>query len=251
MKIHTLNHDLLFDWLGAQHSDLYKYFSDGFELAGSPYYGDLYCDFPNPNRDKSLQKKYKIKLEGYTGIYTVRDGDNTMYETPARLSLFKLHGSINNFIYTTNEEKEMYVRIKSNYGIEEYFKEVFDPENKSHFFKSLLEDVSPDFLSGRTEKTKIYSRDKYYTYLFERFKENLQKSERLVIVIGYGFQDCGINDYLVKNFLDKGKQMMVIDPKNPHKKMIDKYKAIHIPCSIADLKHQNDKIMSCLKPYCT
>ena len=106
----------------------------------------------------------------------------------------------------------MDVKIKSNYGIEEYFKEVFDPENKSHSFKSLSEDVSPDFLSGRTEKTKKYSRDKHYIDLFERFKENLQKSE-LLIVIGYGFQDCGINDYLVKNFLDKGKQMIVIDPK--------------------------------------
>ena len=245
LKIHTLNHDLLFDWLGAQHYDLYKHFSDGFELEGSPYYGDLKC---SPN-DKSLQKKYKIKLERYTGRYTVRDEHNTMYE-PARLSLFKLHGSINNFMYRTNEEKEMYVRIKSNYDIEEYFKEVFDPENKSHFFKSLWEDVSPDFLCGRTEKTKKYSQDKLYRDLFERFEENLQKSE-LLIVIGYGFQDCGINGYLVKNFLDKGKKMIVIDPKNPNKKMIDKYKAIHIRCSIADLKDQNDKIMSFLKPYCT
>ena len=244
LKIHTLNHDLLFDWLGTQHGDLCKYFSDGFELAGSPYYGDLYCS-PNPN-DKSFEKRYKIKLERYTGRYTVRDRHNE----PARLSLFKLHGSINNFMYRTNEEKEMDVRIKSNYGINGYFKEVFDPENKSHFFKSLLDDLSPDFLSGRTEKTKIYPRDKHYKYLFGRFEENLQKSERL-IVIGYGFQDCGINDYLVKNFLDKGKQMMVIDPKNPNKKMIDKYKATYIQCSIkADLK-DNDKIMSFLKPYCT
>ena len=159
LKIHTLNHDLLFDWLGAQHDGLCKYFSDGFELEGSPYYGDLYCDFPNSNRDKSLQKKYKIKLERYTGRYTVRDRHNE----PARLSLFKLHGSINNFMYRTNEEKEMYVRIKSNYCIEEYFKEVFDPENKSHSFKSLSEDVSPDFLSGRTEKNKkIFPRQALY-----------------------------------------------------------------------------------------
>ena len=100
------------------------------------------------------------------------------------------------------------------------------------------------------KKTKKYSRDKHYIDLFERFKENLQKSE-LLIVIGYGFQDCGINDYLVKNFLDKGKQMIVIDPKNPNKKMIDKYKAIHIQCSIDKLKSQNNKIMSFLKPYCT
>lgn len=66
IKIHTLNHDLFFDWLGSHHSDLWQYFSDGFQLEGSPFYGTVSVDF-NRNTDKpEIQKRYLVKLEYFT-----------------------------------------------------------------------------------------------------------------------------------------------------------------------------------------
>ncbi|WP_186758203.1 SIR2 family protein [Echinicola salinicaeni] len=221
IKVHTLNHDLFFDWVGRHHSDLFEHFSDGFELAGSPFYGSLIHDFRNGN--EIVHKSYKVKLERYTGIY---DG---------KLSLFKLHGSIfNKIIYRNNEA----VRIKSNYAISSYLEEVFNDETNKHEFQHTWDDVSPDFLSGTTEKTIRYVEDEYYVNLFNHFERNLQQSE-ILIVIGYGFQDPGINEYLTQHFLSKGKKMVVIDPYKPKTDLIDKYKAVYIPHGVDQISYQD------------
>ncbi len=82
-----------------------------------------------------------------------------------------------------------------------------------------------------------YEGDSYYQNLFKHFEENLKSSD-LLIVIGYGFQDPGINDYLEKHFLTVGKKMVVIDPKKPNSVLIDKYKITHIKKSIIDVSYE-------------
>ena len=112
-----------------------------------------------------------------------------------------------------------------------------DPKTGKPFFEELWDEVAPDFLSGTTHKTRSYTRDPYYRNLFKHFKINLQKSE-LLFVVGYGFQDGGINKYLEKYFLSRGKHMVVIDPNKPKTDLLEKYNASYIQKGVTDVSFQ-------------
>lgn len=212
LKVHSLNHDLFFDHLGRHHSKLWQHFSDGFKLGGSPYYGTVSFDF-NAGTNRRVHKYYRVKLEQFID----------KFDTP--LCFFKLHGSIfNNIVYTDGSKRE---RLKANYGVSDFYVEANNPATGELDFMKLHSEVEPDFLSGTTNKIRYYSDDPYYANLFKHFENNLLSSEVLV-VIGYGFKDSGINDYLENHFLSKGKKMVVIDPYRPNTKLIDKYNAIYI-----------------------
>lgn len=221
IKFHTLNHDLFFDWLGSQHLRLWQHFSDGFQLEGSPFYGSLDHDF-NKGTPHKVHKTYYVKLKRFVN----------KFDKP--LSLFKLHGSIFNTIVYTPVPEQKIIRLKDDYAISEYFMEQFDPKTEDYNLKSLLDEVAPDFLSGTTNKTRYYTKDPYYINLFNHFKNNLSSSE-LLVVIGYGFQDNGINEYLEKFFLSQNKKMVVIDPQKPKTDFIDKYEAIYISKGITQI----------------
>ncbi len=214
VKVHTLNHDLFFDWLGHHRTKLFEYFCDGFELAGSPYYGSVGFDF-NKGTNKEIHKNYNVKLEYFTD----------KYDKP--ICFFKLHGSIFNKILYTPYPLQKAVRIKTNYAVSQYYMEVFDDKKNEYKFENLLDRVDPDFLSGTTNKARSYTGDPYYASLFKHFEKNISSSE-LLFVIGYGFQDPGINDYVEQYFLKRGKKMIVIDPSNSCKDLLSKYKGIHI-----------------------
>jgi len=201
LKIHTLNHDLFFDWLGHHHADLWQYFSDGYQLEGSPFYGLLSHDF-NQNTDRPIvHKTYYVKLERFVDKFN------------KPICFYKLHGSVfNTIIYTPQKDR---IRLKDNYGINRFYIEQNDPKTGEPKMEILWDEVAPDFLSGTTNKTRYYSRDPYYKILFNYFEDNLSSSEML-IVIGYGFKDPGINEYIEKHFIAKGKVMYVIDPSPPN-----------------------------------
>lgn len=57
-----------------------------------------------------------------------------------------------------------------------------------------------------------------------------------MVVIGYGFGDEGINQLLEENFLTKGKEMIVIDPKIPNNRLIEDYNTNPIDRSLIDLE---------------
>ncbi|MDX1938822.1 MAG: hypothetical protein SFU21_16995, partial [Flavihumibacter sp.] len=54
------------------------------------------------------------------------------------------------------------------------------------------------------------------------FKSNLLNSQQL-LVIGYGFQDRAINEFLENHFLIFNKQLIVIDIKKPDNYLFEKY----------------------------
>ncbi len=217
IKIHSLNHDLFFDWLGHHHIDLWRNFSDGFELAGSPFYGTVSCSLKN-----NINKEYKVKLAQFVD----------KFDTP--ISLYKLHGGIfNTIVYTPSQEV---VRLKDNYAVSNFEMEIYDKEKQKYRFEYLIDEVAPDFLSGTTAKIERYNKDSHYKKLFQHFKENLNKSD-LLIVIGYGFQDSGINKYLENYFLKMGKKMIVIDPYKPKTDLLDKYDSALILKSITEVKY--------------
>lgn len=222
IKFHSLNHDLFFDWLGKYHTELSQFFCDGFQLAGSPFYGTLYHTFKN-GTEPTINKAYRVKLERFVG----------KYDKP--LSFYKLHGSISNMIVHHKNER---VRIKENYAISDVSIEEKDPNTRNLQFGFLHDEVAPDFLSGTTNKTRFYTKDPYYKKILKHFKTNLQNSE-LLVVIGYGFQDSGINKFIKKHFLSTGKKMIVIDPNKPKTKLLDKYSAIYAQQSVIDLSYQD------------
>jgi hypothetical protein len=222
IKFHSLNHDLFFDWLGRHHSDLWEFFADGFQLEGSPYYGLVNYDF-NAGTAKKVTKSYYVKLERFVD----------RYDKP--LSLFKLHGSIyNTVVYNPDKSR---IRLRDNYAVSQYYMEVKDPKIGEYRMELLWDEVAPDFLSGTTNKTRYYSEDPYYKILFQHFEKNLASSDVLVVV-GYGFHDAGINEYIEKNFLLRGKQMVVIDPVKPTTDLIAKYNAMYIQHGVTDLPYQ-------------
>lgn len=141
------------------------------------------------------------------------------------------------------------VRLKDNYAVSGFYLELTDPKTGEQRFESLWDEVAPDFLSGTTNKTRFYTGDLYYKNLFQHFEKNLSTSE-LLVVIGYGFQDPGINEYLEKNFLSREKQMVVIDPYKPKTDLLEKYNATHIPKGVTQVTYQEyvEQIPTELKP---
>lgn len=226
VKVHTLNHDLFFDCIGGKHSDLFQHFSDGYQLEGSPFYGLLTHTF-NQGTKYEVYKTYHVKLERFID----------KFDTP--LCYYKLHGSIfNTIVYPLKTGVAQHpVRIKNNYGISQFTMEDVDEKTGLPIFSGVHDEVSPDFLSGTTNKMRYYTKDPYYIKLLGHFKNNLSNSEQLV-VIGYGFQDAGINDYVERNFLLRGKSMIIIDPNKPNTQLIDKYSCSYIQKGVTGLSYK-------------
>lgn len=236
IKVHTLNHDLFFDFIGHHHVDLWQHFSDGYKLEGSPFYGMVSYDF-NPNTDKKVTKSYYVKLEQFIDKFD------------KSLCLFKLHGSVFNTIVYTPQPDQQRIRLKDNYAVSRFVMEVKDSKTGEPKFEHLWDEVAPDFLSGTTNKTRFYTGDPYYKNLFGHFERNLSASE-LLVVIGYGFQDSGVNEYLEKYYLSRGKHMVVIDPYKPKTDLLEKYKATYIPKGVTQVTYQEylEQIPTELKP---
>jgi hypothetical protein len=197
VKVHTLNHDLLFEHLASKLTDLWQHFTDGFDENNSPYYGEV-------STTERIHKTYRVRLKKFTD----------KFEKP--LALYKLHGSIDTYIADITSSD--HVRIKKDYGVSTILQEVFDNNTKQYSYTSILQKNYPDFLSGTTAKISQYNIP-YYQNLLKRFEENLENS-KLLFVIGYGFKDEGINNILIKRYLASGKRMIVINRSIPKSNLI-------------------------------
>ncbi|WP_207494919.1 SIR2 family protein [Aridibaculum aurantiacum] len=206
VNVHTLNHDLFFDHMANKHSDLWQNFTDGFSEYGSPYYGQISID--HKTSDGVIHKTYMVRLRFYTGDY-----DN-------KLRLFKLHGSIDNCILHNTRTGET-VRVKRGFGVTDFYMERFDEEAKKYAYEAPFAENEPDYLTGTTEKIRQYNQP-FYENLFTHFKKNLLNSN-LLLVIGYGFQDKGINEFIENNFLIYNKPVVVIDINKPNSYIFQKY----------------------------
>ncbi|MBK7811299.1 MAG: SIR2 family protein [Saprospiraceae bacterium] len=219
VSIHTLNHDLLFDHIGKV-TDIQSYFCDGYSELGTKYFGDY------DNRG-DVGVTYKVRLKSFQNLFN----------KPIRF--YKLHGSIDTYSFSLAYPDTDRTRVKAEYGVEDFYKEVYNEKSGCFEYKKGLKSIFPDFLSGTTEKLRNYS-DEYYDIIFNHFKKNLKNSDKLLI-IGYGFKDKGINEIL-KSYLDKnGKPPVVIDPNIPNELFYQKYKFNHIQKSISSLSHNEWK----------
>lgn len=188
VNVHTLNHDLLFESFNKT-GFINGKISDGFDEYGSEYYGKLTLN----------NRTYHCRLERYTG----------RYNTPVRL--YKLHGSLDYVPYYRIGKDglmkpEKYVKIKQGIGASEIIK---SRKTKIGY------DISPfayhsDFLTGTTSKVRRYNEPLLFRKLFKKFKTNLQHAE-VLIIIGYGCKDEGINDFIRDFFNYEDKPSFIVD----------------------------------------
>lgn len=182
LKFHTLNHDLLLEGLLNKRSITY---SDGFTEIGSPYYGKICRD----------NLGYTCRLEQFKDLYKEPNG------------LYKLHGSIDYYIYYTNPDcfvPDNCIKNKKDVKPSSFKKDT----NKGDYERTFNE--YPNFLTG---KKKNYTDPILYSKLTAHFKQNLQNSE-ILIVIGYGCKDSKINEFIKNNF-SKGNECFIVD-KDPN-----------------------------------
>ena len=220
IHLHSLNHDLLVEKL-AHSFTIGKNFSDGFMELGSPFYGDHFHD--EKVREKFITKVvHPVRLRRFTNEFS------------KQFCLYKLHGSVDN--YDFNFENKEYTMIKVPYGVqkESLRKEYFNKEGNRDYYSNFFQ-ITPDFLSGTSTKILSYFRGSYYKSMFNHFTDNLIESEFL-IVIGYGFGDNKINEYLVDAFLvDDNKRMIVIDIRKPNCELLEYKNVSFIEKSISDV----------------
>lgn len=213
---HSLNHDLLFEHIASKHSDLFQHFSDGYTDLGSPYYGNVHLR-------QSISKNYKVRLKYFANSF----------EKPIRL--FKLHGSVDTYIANLAKPNLDLHRVKKDWGVGEIQKEIHD-ENGNLVYTELFQNTYPDILSGASSKTLWYQQP-YYKELQEHFIKNLSDAE-LLVVIGYGFGDDGINHIIENQFLITGKPMIIIDIARPNTRFIDDYNTTLIRKSLNDINYE-------------
>ena len=172
------------------HSDAFSGgISDGFEELGSPFY----------SKDNNNNT---VRLRRFTNKFD------------SKFKLFKLHGSIDHYIY--NFQNKDYDSVKVPYGVSsiDLMKE-YKTEDGEVKMDKCFGNYYPDFLSGTATKIESYEEQHYYKQIFNHLKNNLINSDYL-ICIGYGLADSKVNDFIKGNFLsNKSKIMIVIAPNKP------------------------------------
>lgn len=192
VNIHTLNHDLFFEYFNNT-ALLDGKLCDGFEELESPYYGDLH----------QKGRIYKSRLQYYTGKY------DKVYR------LYKLHGSLDYGIYYITDDHaamkpESYIKTRYGIGFSNLYKEKRNKNGELEYERCWI-NYHSDFLTGTTSKIERYGEPLLYKELFQRFKNNLEDSEKLIIV-GYGAKDTEINNIIAEHFDFKNKPAYIIDP---------------------------------------
>jgi hypothetical protein len=198
INIHTLNHDLLLNYLLKTDIRLSDKLCDGFNIKNNQFFGKVYKE-KLINENETVRTHYFCKLESFDGNFS-----NT-------IRLLKLHGSVDYYkIFSEKDENitnlSYYEIIKKPYTVNEYYN--FNKTNGDYDF--ILSDIEPLFLSGTTSKILEYDFHPFAT-LIKNFNENLEKSKCLIIV-GYGFMDTKINDFILNSCIKNKKLVLIIDP---------------------------------------
>lgn len=186
INVHTLNHDLFFDYLNKTEL-LAGAVSDGFDEFGSPYFGVL------TTGDKCI-------LERFTNRYD------------SAIRLYKLHGSLDYVLFRKSTKNgyliaDNYVKIKQSTGMEPILKS----RGRKMYYDEYHFAYHSDFLTGSTSKILRYDDSLMYKKLFKHFKRNLRKSEELIL-IGYRCKDLEINKMIKDNFEYTSKKIIIVDP---------------------------------------
>ncbi|RZL50782.1 MAG: hypothetical protein EOP00_02690 [Pedobacter sp.] len=210
VNIYSLNHDLLLEAIFQTELDFD--YSDGFEINGSNY-------FIKTGGEQVRIKRFKN-------------------EFGKKICLYKLHGSIDHYIYNFSEPFEM-VKIPKKLYAPDLHRETFINEQwKVENCWTLYE---PEFLSGTTSKILNYDKHPFYSNQFAHFKNSLKKS-KFLICIGYGLEDEKINEF-IKAELNKLLKVLVVKRTNKPLSFFKLPNVFHygIDLGIADIEFEKVK----------
>lgn len=189
VHVHTLNHDMLFESFNRT-----DYISgeicDGFDELGSDYYGKL----------RTIDNRtYHVRLERFTGVYN------------RHIRLYKLHGSLDYVLYYRTAEDGVSLvpdkYVKTRYGIG--YDNLLRDTHVGDTYEQYPFAYHANYLTGTSSKIRKYEDPLLFKPLFASFKDNLHNSE-LLIIIGYGCKDKGINEIIANYF--KGRKVYIVDP---------------------------------------
>ena len=189
VNIHSLNHDLYIEHLSYSDS-IQNQLDDGFSELNSSYYADLLLE----------DERYTVRLRKFVDKYD------------KKFRLYKLHGSIDNYLIRDNDENVL-IKTKRRIGPKKIKKEI-GCEGKLSYKEYRSIEYYAEFLSGAIFKVGKYN-ETYYKKMFEHFENNL-KSSKILIFIGYGFNDDGINKIIKENARENTKKVFIVDIKNPN-----------------------------------
>ena len=204
--IHTLNHDklvedYLHDETGVESID----YSDGFSEFGSPYFGRVYFGHDFPANFRKRPNHAYVRMPRYTGEYN------------SPVHLLKLHGSLDYWTFhVESQDAGLYeaqiVRKQPWIEHSELHREV--EVNGAVRYKRDFTNYHSLFLSGTTAKLEQYSDPVLFGRLLKQFETNLSDSN-ILIVIGYGFRDEGINQLIRPTLENIEKKTIVIGRELP------------------------------------
>jgi NAD-dependent SIR2 family protein deacetylase len=183
INIFSLNHDLLVESMFE--SSINFEYSDGFEIGGSPYY--------------IKQKNRQIRVKYFANKFD------------KQVRLFKLHGSIDHYIYNFSNPYTM-VKIPKDLYAPDLYREI--KKGRKWIEENCWTLYQPIFLSGTTTKIIKYDKHPFHVSQFNHFKKSL-KNSKLLIAIGYGLQDEKINEYIKEELNQKLKMLIVKRTQNP------------------------------------
>jgi hypothetical protein len=187
IKVHTLNHDLLFEKL--------------LEVSGCDY-----SDGFSTDHSELVHLSNKVPVRTFNNHFP-----NNI------LSLIKLHGSIDLNKYEVAQDHGFIHELEGR-GI--YFKPKtytekhnairIDPQT-GKILQNLHFNVTPRFITGINKTFKIQG-DYMYSKLFNEFEKNIVVEDSILIIIGYSYCDKHINDIIQKAKLTT--KIITIDPTN-------------------------------------
>ena len=192
-NIFTLNHDLLLETLFEHYNMDYD---DGFST-------DL----------STLMDDNKTKIPVFNGVFQ------------SRINLLKLHGSIDYYQYHYIKEENKHKGIDNFKTLDYRVKHtVNDVDEKGKVIQNFTPRIIPQFITGENKLDLIQS-DKMYKKLYSYFETYLKESDK-VIIIGYSFGDCHINEVL-ESALPNIREVIHIDPYADFPFEHDGYKKIN------------------------
>ena len=204
--LHTLNHDLFVE-KRLREEDLQAAisYSDGFNEIGSPYYGRLEFDHEFPRWLQQDPRHAHVRMPCFTGKFS------------GPVQLFKLHGSLDYWSFgveqsDTGRYKPQVVKKQPWLDHIHLYREV--EVDGQLTYRIDFTNYHALFLSGTTAKLEQYADPILFGQLLEHFSLNLANSS-ILVVIGYGFRDEGINKLLLPFLQDPAKQVIIIGRELP------------------------------------
>jgi len=199
--LHTLNHDLFLEnYFEEEEFQEAIDYSDGFSELGSPYFGGVCFNETLPPPYNRRPFNAQVRMPYFTGKFS------------GRLHLLKLHGSLDYWQFGV-ESRDIGVYepgiVKKQPWVRsiDLYREI--KKDGQFDYRRDFTNYYPRFLSGITAKQEEYQDPVLFGPLLNRFSLNLANSDVLV-VIGYGFRDDGINDLMMPFLQNPAKKVIVI-----------------------------------------